>query len=167
METIHFAETQYFSIWFWILIIGVSGGLPIGLSFLRQVPQWLRWMLRLLGIGIPLMCYLFAGVMITTVDDQYVHVSFGALRLLGSQYSFSSIKSAVPRQYSPNKEYGGYGMKGTATNRALNASGDSGVQLVLKGEGIEGDRVLIGSQRSSELAAAINEQLLKGEARYK
>ena len=62
---------------------------------------------------------------------------------------------------SPNKEYGGYGMKGTASNRALNAAGDSGVQLVLKGEGIEGDRVLIGSQRATEPSAAIQSSIAK------
>jgi hypothetical protein len=67
----------------------------------------------------------------------------------------SNIAGAEARTYRPVREYGGWGvrwsLRGLNANRAYNVSGDQGVQLVLT----NGDRVLIGTQRPTELEAAI------------
>ena len=55
------------------------------------------------------------------------------------------------RTYRPILEYGGWGVRFGPRGRAYNVSGDRGVELTLA----NGKRVLIGSQRSEELAAAI------------
>ena len=53
--------------------------------------------------------------------------------------------------YSPLVEYGGWGIRGWGKNVALNARGNRGVRLML----MDGRRVLVGSQRAEELAAAL------------
>ncbi|HET6897964.1 MAG TPA: hypothetical protein VFK70_06445 [Vicinamibacteria bacterium] len=55
------------------------------------------------------------------------------------------------RTYRPIREYGGWGLRFGPRGRAYNVSGDRGVELTLD----NGKRVLIGSQRSDDLAAAI------------
>ncbi len=65
------------------------------------------------------------------------------------------IASAQARTYRPMGEYGGWGIRGFGSNRALNARGNRGVQLVLRG----GDRLLLGTQKPEELERAIQEAL--------
>ncbi len=64
---------------------------------------------------------------------------------------FSEIAKCDARQYSPIKEYGGWGIRYGTKGMAYNVSGDRGVQLELT----NGKRLLIGSQRSEELAKTI------------
>src|SRR5260370_10385317 len=55
------------------------------------------------------------------------------------------------RTYRPIREYGGWGVRFGPRGRAYNVSGNRGVEITLA----NGKRVLIGSQRSDDLAAAI------------
>ncbi len=62
------------------------------------------------------------------------------------------IGSCEPRTYRPLREYGGWGVRWAGKRgTAWNAHGNRGAQLVL----CDGKRLLIGSQRAEELAAAI------------
>jgi hypothetical protein len=56
------------------------------------------------------------------------------------------------RTYRPIREYGGWGVRFGPRGRAYNVSGTRGVELTLD----NGKRVLIGSQHSEDLAAAIS-----------
>jgi hypothetical protein len=51
------------------------------------------------------------------------------------------------REYRPLAEYGGWGVRGFGKNRALNVSGNFGLQLVMK----DGAKMLIGTQKPQEL----------------
>lgn len=64
---------------------------------------------------------------------------------------YADIASAEARTYRPLVEYGGWGLRGLGSDRALTVSGNRGVQLVMK----NGDRLLIGSDDADALAAAI------------
>ena len=64
---------------------------------------------------------------------------------------FDDIASAEDVQYRPIRDYGGWGIRFGRNGMAYNMSGDRGVVLKLK----NGKRILIGSQRSAELAATI------------
>ena len=55
------------------------------------------------------------------------------------------------RQYSPLREYGGWGIKCGKGGKAYNVSGDRGLQLVFN----NGKRLLIGSQKADELEQAM------------
>src|SRR3990167_2119330 len=70
---------------------------------------------------------------------------------------FADIASAEARRYKPIMEYGGWGYRIGPNGKAYNGEGDEGVQLALR----DGGRVLIGSQRSNELANVIAARLTR------
>jgi hypothetical protein len=59
------------------------------------------------------------------------------------------------RKYSPVKEYGGWGIRGSRRNRAYNISGNVGVQLLLK----NGRKVLFGTQESQAIEYAMKKMM--------
>ena len=89
----------------------------------------------------------------TTVTGEGVRVS--GLLFVNKLIAFEEIASAEARTYKPLREYGGWGYRIGPSGKAYNAQGSEGVQLVLK----DGERILIGSQRATELANAISAQL--------
>lgn len=62
------------------------------------------------------------------------------------------IQSVKAVTYDPERDYGGYGIRTTKRGKAYIAGGNRGVRLELA----KGGTVLIGSERSEELASAIN-----------
>ena len=85
------------------------------------------------------------------VDDETVQVRFRPFHLRGRRIALSEIAEARRRTYRPLAEYGGWGIRYGFSGMAYNVSGNEGVQLVLT----NGKRILLGSQRSRELEAAI------------
>jgi len=61
------------------------------------------------------------------------------------------------RKYKPLLEYGGYGIRGFGNNRALNISGNTGLQLVFK----DGRKLLIGTKKGHEMIEMLNSRPLK------
>ncbi|APG66435.1 hypothetical protein LPB136_06055 [Tenacibaculum todarodis] len=64
---------------------------------------------------------------------------------------WKEIEKAHVRTYDPITEYGGWGLKGGAfwnkkNGKAINISGDIGIQLELK----NGKKLLIGTQKENE-----------------
>ncbi len=111
-----------------------------------------------MGLGLPVvlgagLLFLYLKCELTTeVREKEVFVwlyPFGS----GRKIPLSEIKSCAPRTYRPLLEYGGWGIRWGPGGRAYNVSGNQGVQLVLQ----NGERVLIGSKQSEELARAIEE----------
>jgi len=62
------------------------------------------------------------------------------------------IQSLELATFHPLRDYGGYGIRTTRTEKAYLASGDRGVRLTLDG----GAKVLIGSQKPEELQAVLS-----------
>ncbi|APZ48188.1 hypothetical protein BW723_16255 [Polaribacter reichenbachii] len=63
--------------------------------------------------------------------------------------AWQDISKAYVRNYSPISDYGGWGLKGgwsSAKGKAINVSGDVGIQLELK----TGKKLLIGTNKESE-----------------
>ncbi|PQJ80922.1 hypothetical protein BTO18_05610 [Polaribacter porphyrae] len=65
--------------------------------------------------------------------------------------TWDKISTAYVRIYDPIGDYGGWGLKGgtlwsKSKGRAINVSGDIGIQLELK----NGKKLLIGTQKKSE-----------------
>ena len=72
----------------------------------------------------------------------------------------AEVAKVEARKYNALKEYGGWGIKGWSGKKmAYNVKGSWGVELTLK----DGRRVLIGTQKPQELAAAV-EGLIKSSA---
>ncbi len=145
----------------WIFLLPVAAvTIIVWYEFLQQVvlgqpqgdqpiPDWLAWVLTIVfGLGFPA-----AGLLIRLVTE--VRPGELAVRLYPFRPAVIPIEmigEAAVRQYSPIKEYGGWGVRINRHNgRAYSAYGASGVQLVLA----DGMRLLIGTQRPQELLAAL------------
>lgn len=85
------------------------------------------------------------------VTREHVGIRFRPFHLRPRRIALKDITDARARQYSALGEYGGWGIRIGIRGWAYNVSGDHGVQLTLA----SGKRILIGSQKSEELEAAI------------
>jgi hypothetical protein len=64
---------------------------------------------------------------------------------------YHRIVKVEAQRYRPILDYGGWGVRGIAPVKAFNVSGNRGVLLSLS----NGQYLMIGSQRSDQLAAAL------------
>ncbi|NLE61665.1 MAG: hypothetical protein GX616_25200 [Planctomycetes bacterium] len=163
-----FREVQQFrQIWLWAMVLAWPGimtailgyGLVRRLVFGYCMDQSAAWSTEALIVGfvVPLLVslalswLLYAMKLITEVRADGLHVRFWPLpwRRIG----FEEITEYWPRTYRPIREYGGWGIRWGLGGKAYNVSGNQGVQLVLD----RGRRLLIGSRRAEELAAAVGD----------
>lgn len=134
--------------WFWLIILaplafGVANVWMNGTDDLSIYPF----------ILIPLLVILFLSAMKLDmkIASDGVYVKYFPLMLKARHIEWSDINKAYTREYSPLMEYGGWGIKGIASNRAYNVSGRHGLQLELK----DGNKILIGTQRGAEVDEAL------------
>ena len=93
----------------------------------------------------------------TEVRAGGLYVRFFPVHIKFKKFCAEDLSECYARAYRPLVEYGGWGIRFGKQGRAYNVSGKKGVQLVLK----NGKRLLIGSQKSEELAAAISSFMKK------
>ena len=116
---------------------------------------------RPVGVGAAIILVVVAMLaaieLVVAVRPGEVDVRLGPLG--GQTIPVDTIRTSSARRYRPILEYGGWGYRwGRRGSRAYNIRGNRGVQLVLQ----DGQRILIGSQRSEELASAIETAGFKG-----
>jgi hypothetical protein len=85
----------------------------------------------------------------TTVTKDSVSVRYGFL--YETRVPLTEVALAEAVEYSPLREYGGWGIRGSRRRRALNARGNQGVLLTRT----DGTTLLVGSQRPRELLDAL------------
>lgn len=156
-----FREAQRFRTWiFFLPLCAVT--VVVWYVFVQQVilghpqgqqplPNWAAWALTLVfGLGFPAIGATFR--LVTEVRPGELRLRLFPFR--GRVIPVGDIKEAVVRQYSAIGEFGGWGVRiNRKSGRAYNAHGNMGVQLVLT----DSSRVLVGSQRSEELYAALRQ----------
>jgi hypothetical protein len=157
-------EQRFRQVWLWVMLVavqtavlgpllfGIVGQLVFGEPFGTRPASDAA--LALGGTAAVLFCgaltWLFLAMALRiTVDGGGILVRFRPF--LTRRLSFGDIADCVARRYRPILEFGGWGIRVGWRKRAYNVSGNLGVQLVLR----DGRRVLLGSQRPAELAAAI------------
>ena len=87
----------------------------------------------------------------TTVRPDGLYVRFYPFHLSERKIPLEILVSFRALTYRPIRDYGGWGLRFGKGGRAYNVHGRKGVRL----EFADGKHLLIGSQRSEELAAAI------------
>jgi hypothetical protein len=127
-------------------------GEPVGN---RPAADWgivILWLTA--GILLPL---LFVSLRLTVrVWQERIEIRFTPL--YRRSIPIGEVKECAARTYRPLVEYGGWGVRcGGKRGMAYNVSGKEGAQLELT----NGKKVLIGSQRANELAAAINRAMAR------
>lgn len=156
-----FKETQRFRQW-WLWVLMVISVLPIpGMWFVQyQSGEKLEvWEVIMVSIVPLLILLLFAAMkLITRIDNTGIHYKFFPFHFKERTVTWDEIESAQIRRYNPIGEYGGWGLKyGFKHGKAINVSGNMGLQLVLK----DGKKVLIGTQKAEEVEMVLKD-LRKG-----
>lgn len=166
-DAITYQEEQRFrQPWVWVLVLGIAAiqwwswiqqillGQPFGSN---PGPDWMVWLIWLLfGIGLPLFFVYLRLVTEVRADGVWLRY----VPLTKRMIPFEEIERCEAVEYKPLREYGGWGVRGLGSNRAYNVSGKEGVRLHLR----NGDVVVIGSQRSQDLALAIDLGMNKGDS---
>ncbi len=101
------------------------------------------------GIGLPAL--FFFSRLVTEVRDDGIYIRFFPFLRTAHRIAFTEMKQYEVRTYHSIREYGGYGIRYGSNGKAYNVSGDRGVQIEL----LNGERLLIGSQRAEELWRAL------------
>ena len=103
----------------------------------------------LIGIAIPFLFYLFE--LRIKVNEDGLHYQFSPFHLKFHAIKMDEIESFKAIEYSPLKEYGGWGIRYGFKGKAYNVSGNKGVKIFLK----NGTNIMFGSQKHKELAKAL------------
>ena len=156
-----FEEKQRFTQWWlWVLLLAVNTpflwgiyqqiikGIPFG-----DKPMSDTALLLTAGLILLVTTSLLFVRLETYIYKDRIEARFFPLQLKTALYYWDDVEDAVVRTYAPLKEYGGWGLRYSFSGhgKALNCSGNRGLQLVLK----SGKKILIGTNKSDELAYTI------------
>jgi len=140
-----FEEKQKFTQW-WLWVILLS--FPI-ISVGPFDDNEINVYYVLIGLAIPILFYLFE--LRIKVNNDGLHYQFSPFHLKFHTIKMDEIESFKAMEYSPLKEYGGWGIKYGFKGKAYNVSGNKGVKVFLK----NGANIMFGSQKHKELAKAL------------
>ena len=105
----------------------------------------------LIGLFIPFLFYLFELRLKVNVEG--LHYQFSPFHFKSHTIKLEDIESIKAMEYSPLKEYGGWGIKYGFKGKAYNVSGNKGVKIFLN----NGTNIMFGSQKHLELAKALKQ----------
>lgn len=156
-----FTETQKFrQVWIWLLLVIVVGITLATQLFIHTVPTDSILFVRIISITIPLILVVLFYVfrLDTRIDESGVYYRFYPVHIIENKIGWELIERIYVRKYSPLWEYGGWGIRGFGKNRALNVSGNMGIQLELK----NGKKLLLGTQKPDEADAVLAQLISAG-----
>ena len=140
-----FEENQKFTQW-WLWVILLS--FPI-ISFGPFDENAVNINYVLIGFSIPFLFYLFE--LRLKVSAEGLHYQFFPFHLKSHTIKIEDIEKFKALEYSPLKEYGGWGIKYGFKGKAYNVIGNKGVKIFLN----NGTNIMFGSQKHNELAKAL------------
>jgi hypothetical protein len=140
-----FEENQKFTQW-WLWVILLS--FPI-ISLGPFDENTVNIYHVLIGLFIPFLFYLFELRLKVNVEG--LHYQFFPFHFKSHTIKLEDIESIKAMEYSPLKEYGGWGIKYGFKGKAYNVSGNKGVKIYLK----NGLNIMFGSQKHNDLAKAL------------
>ena len=162
-EKILFSESQRFKqILIWVLLFSIFlfVSVPVIYGLIKQMffgeafgnkPISTEGLLviTIVSVIIPLIPIVLFRIMRleTLIKDEGIYVRFVPFQTKLNFYAWTELTKSYVRQYSPVGEYGGWGMKGWGNNKALNISGNKGIQLETK----NGNKLLIGTNNPDEI----------------
>ncbi|HQP03696.1 MAG TPA: DUF6141 family protein [Bacteroidales bacterium] len=161
--TIEFFEVQKQTqkwVWFMVMFLLLMNVYVIFQQVILGIPFGNHpapvWILFLIGFVIMLLVAgLFFLRLETHIDEKGVSFRFFPLHRGFRTIEWHEIKKAYVRIYHPLKEYGGWGIRTSFignNGKAFNMAGNVGLQLELK----DGKRILIGTQKGTEISKLLN-----------
>ena len=140
-----FEENQRFTQW-WLWVILLS--FPI-ISFGPFDDKGINSYYVLIGISIPLIFYFFE--LRTLVTSEGLSFQFFPFHFKKHLIKIEDIKKIKAMEYSPMKEYGGWGIRYGFKGKAYNISGNKGVKIHLS----NGRNILFGSLKYKDLEKSL------------
>lgn len=150
-----FKEEQRFNQLWLIVLLLVSAIVPIAIYVNEYLENPTKFsILDLLGFILIILLatgLIFFFKLTTRIDEKGIHYKFFPFHWSFKIIKWDEINNAYVRIYDPIGEYGGWGLRGgilwnKAKGKAINVSGDIGIQLLLK----NGKKLLIGTQKKEE-----------------
>ncbi|MCG1037145.1 hypothetical protein [Polaribacter sargassicola] len=150
-----FKEEQRFTQTWLIVLLAVSVIVPITLvvkEYLEENSKMTTNNLIITLVGVlGSVSIIFFFKLITRIDEFGIHYQFFPFHFSLKTITWKEIDAVKVRTYDPIGEYGGWGLKGASfwnseKGKAINVSGDVGIQLHLK----NGEKLLIGTQKKTE-----------------
>lgn len=156
-DTLYTESQKFRQWWLWLLIVCMNlffismlfKNLIIDADFIgsQQGVSLLSSWLFVLALSL----FFLSMKLETLVREDGIYVRFSPIHRKHRVYLWQDLEQVYMRKYEPLGEYGGWGLRGLGNNRALNVSGNVGLQLVLK----DGRRMLIGTQKAEELSEVL------------
>jgi len=156
-----YKETQKFTqVWLWVTLMSVSLAtiLPIAKSVFTETSTSTTNALVFLVILfflVVLNALFYLAKLETKIDKDQISIVFKPFINTPKAFRWDDIEAASVRKYNSFTEYGGWGIRNGWNGKAYNTSGNQGLQLVLK----SGKKVLIGTQRASDLEAYLKKHI--------
>lgn len=150
-----FKEEQHFRQTWLIVLLFISAILPLAMMLKKYLKEdsTLSTQEFVITIGIILVSIslIFFFKLTTRIDEIGIHYRFYPFYFKVKTIPWNAISKVYVRTYYPISEYGGWGIRGgfffnKGKGKAVNVSGDIGIQLLLK----NGDKLLIGTQKKEE-----------------
>jgi len=153
-----FSEKQRFTQWWlWLILLG-SFAMPFyGIFEQFQTPDPFSdpgkntGIILMFVIMLPVIALFLLLNLETRISEAGISVRLFPLHLKFRHYTWGEISEVNVREYSPLKEYGGWGLRYGFGGLAYNIAGNQGIQIVFK----SGKKLLIGTQKPEEAAAAL------------
>ncbi|HMB49021.1 hypothetical protein [Natronoarchaeum rubrum] len=146
---VHFRETQRFrQPWLWGLLIGVA--VLVGGSLYAEGASGPGTAIGL-AVVVALLALFAVAKLTVEVRGDGVRIQFFPFHLSPRRIPLEAIERSEAVEYSPIRDYGGWGIRWTGGGKAYNVSGSEGVRVDRR----DAKQLLIGSQRADELEAAI------------
>lgn len=148
-----FTEEQRFVQTWLIVLLAVSVVVPIAIILKEFTKEDSTMSINevVLTVFFILLCTapIFLFKLKTRIDEKGIHYCFFPIHRSFKTIEWPEIELAFVRKYNPISEYGGWGLKGgfsRKNGKAINVSGDIGIQLKLKNS----KKLLIGTQKEYE-----------------
>ena len=158
-----FTERQNFRQWWiWLILILINGIFIFGI--IKQVIGGEQFgdnpvsnFSLFIGFGMAVLFTLFfiSLRLDTVIKKDGIYVRFFPFHLKFKRYAWETLAKLSVREYSPIKEYGGWGLRFSLFGKgtAFNVSGNKGMQL----EFTSGKKLLIGTNSPEQLSALLIE----------
>ena len=148
-----FKEEQRFTQTWLIVLLSISTIIPLIIMFTEYYKgkTSLNELLLTIGIVVVSCGFIFFFKLKTRIDEIGIHYQFLPFHLSFKSINWTKINKAYVKTYDPIGDFGGWGLKGgslwnKSKGKAINVSGDIGIQLELK----NGQKLLIGTKKENE-----------------
>lgn len=148
-----FKEEQRFTQTWLIVLLSISTIIPLIIIVTEYYKgkTTLNELLLTIGIVVVSCGFIFFFKLKTRIDEIGIHYQFLPFHLSLKTINWTEINKAYVKTYDPIGDFGGWGLKGgslwnKSKGKAINVSGDIGIQLELK----NGQKLLIGTKKENE-----------------